>query len=106
MSGIGLTSLVSAHFFVRRKQAYRFERSFFLDDSLNVLVEHKKALLIESVFNLFSGHKYASLVMKIFLLKFLMKYCVSTDLQYHELEFQMKLGLTLKQGFMMKIEPR
>jgi cytochrome P450 len=52
------------------------------------------------------GMKYANLAMKIFLSKFLMKYRVKTELRYEDLELQVRLTLTLKQGFMVKVERR
>lgn len=52
------------------------------------------------------GYRYAWMAMKVFLSKFLMKYRVTTDLKYHELDFQMMGTMTIKQGFMMKIERR
>lgn len=52
------------------------------------------------------GYRYAWMVMRVFLSKFIMKYRVTTDLKYSELEFQMMCTMTVKQGFMMKVEKR
>jgi cytochrome P450 len=52
------------------------------------------------------GMKYANLAMKIFLSKFLMKYRVKTELKYEDLDLQVRITLTLKQGFMVKVERR
>jgi cytochrome P450 len=52
------------------------------------------------------GMKYANLVMKIFLSKFLMKYRVTTELKYEDLEMQVRLTMVVKQGFMVKVERR
>jgi cytochrome P450 family 313 len=52
------------------------------------------------------GMKYAQMSMKIFLSKFLMKYRVTTELKYEELDLQMRVTTVIKQGFMMKTERR
>lgn len=52
------------------------------------------------------GYKYAQMTMKVFLSKFLMKYRVTTDLKYEDLEFQMKITTRIKQGYTMKVEKR
>lgn len=52
------------------------------------------------------GYKYAMNAIKIFLSRFLMKYRVSTELKYDELNFQISLTVVIKQGFMMKVERR
>jgi cytochrome P450 len=52
------------------------------------------------------GMKYAQLSMKMFISKFLMKYRVTTELKYDELDFEMRITTTLKQGYMMKVERR
>jgi cytochrome P450 family 4 len=52
------------------------------------------------------GMKYAQLSMKIFLSKFLMKYRVTTNLKYEELELQVRVAMVVKQGFMVKVEKR
>jgi cytochrome P450 len=52
------------------------------------------------------GIKYGKMSMKVFLSKFLMKYRVTTELKYEDLEFIMKVTTVLKQGFMMKVEQR
>lgn len=52
------------------------------------------------------GHKYAQIVMKVFLSKFLLKYRVKSELSYEDLVFQMRISLKIKQGFEMKVERR
>lgn len=52
------------------------------------------------------GHKYAWIVMKIFLSRFLMKYRVKTNLKYEELKFNMRLTTSIVQGAMISIERR
>lgn len=52
------------------------------------------------------GMKYAQMVLKIFLSKFLLKYRVSTELKYEELDFEIEIILKIRQGYMMKVERR
>jgi cytochrome P450 len=52
------------------------------------------------------GMKYAQMSMKIFLSKFLMKYRVTTELKYEELNLEMRLTTMIRQGFMVKAERR
>jgi cytochrome P450 len=52
------------------------------------------------------GSKYANLVIKIFLSKFLMKYRVTTELRYEELQFHSEITTKLKQGYMVKVHRR
>lgn len=52
------------------------------------------------------GHRYAWMAMKVFLSKFLMKYRVSTELKYENLEFRIMMTTVIKQGFTMKFEKR
>lgn len=52
------------------------------------------------------GHRYGWLAMKVFLSKFLMKYRVTTDLKYEELELHMMMTTVIKQGFTMRAELR
>lgn len=52
------------------------------------------------------GYRFAMMTMKIFLCKFLMKYRVTTELKYEDLNFIMQLTTAIKQGFMIKIEKR
>jgi cytochrome P450 len=52
------------------------------------------------------GYKYANMSMKVFLSKFLMKYRVTTELKYDELDIQVRVTTVIKQGFMVKVERR
>lgn len=52
------------------------------------------------------GNRYAWMLMRVFLSRFLRRYRVTTDLKYEELEFQYAITLSIKQGFMIKIERR
>lgn len=52
------------------------------------------------------GYKYAWLTMKVFLSQFLLKYKVTTDLKFDELEYEFMLTTRVKQGFMIKVERR
>lgn len=52
------------------------------------------------------GMKYAMIMMKIFLSRFLMKYKVSTDLKYKDLNFMMGLTLRTKQDAILMFEKR
>ena len=52
------------------------------------------------------GYKYAQQVLKVFLAKFLLKYRVTSEMEYEKLELQVKITTEIKQGYMMKVEPR
>jgi cytochrome P450 len=52
------------------------------------------------------GFKYSSLPIKIFLSKFLMKYRVTTELKYEELQLHSEITTKLKQGYMVKVHRR
>jgi hypothetical protein len=46
------------------------------------------------------------MVMKVFLASFLLKYRVTTDLKYDELDLQMRATTVVKQGYLIKVERR
>lgn len=52
------------------------------------------------------GYRYAWIVMKIFLSRFLLKYRVKTTLKYEELKFKFRLTTSLAQGARISIERR
>jgi cytochrome P450 len=52
------------------------------------------------------GYKYAKITLKIFISRFIMKYRLSTDMKYEELEFLFRLITDFKKRPMLNLERR
>lgn len=85
--------------------AFEFNPDRFLDENFKKI--HPYAYLpFSNGSRICPGHKYAWMVMKIFISRFLMKYRVTTSLKYEDLKLNMRVTTAVEPGAIIKVERR